>query len=229
MITLATGEMQTVAGVYEGLSPGAYVENSNPLLAKFRAPQGLVMDKNGNLYISDTGNNVIRKLNMPTRTLTTIAGIPGYGGTSVNEFHNPVGLAITSDGSTLYIADTNNHVVKALNTATNAISIAVGTGAPSLNAITDVGDGFDARSATLSFPADVAVDARGNLYIADAGNNRVRKVFANSGIITTIVGDGYAGTGARVSHPKGVEIDAYGNVYVSDTENNKVKKFVPQI
>jgi pilin isopeptide linkage protein len=231
MITLATGEMRTVAGVYEGLSAGSYAENSNPLLAKFKAPQGLVMDKNGNLYIADTGNHVIRKLNMSTNTLTTIAGTPQLGGFGPNQLNNPTGLALSPDGRTLYIADTNNHVIRALDTLTNVMTVAVGTGAPSVTALTaeGVGDNGAALAASLSFPADVAVDAQGNLYIADGGNNRVRKVFKSTGVIITIVGDGYVGTGARLNHPKGVEVDVYGNVFVSDTENNLVKRFVPQV
>jgi sugar lactone lactonase YvrE len=220
-----------VAGAYQGNSAGAYYNDGNPRNAKFAAPQGIAIDKNNVLYIADTNNNVIRRISADRTTIITIAGIPGYGGFSGDngpaasaELYHPVGLAVDANATALYIADMGNHRIRKIDLLTGIITTVAGTGTPSVNSATSegVGDGLPATQASLYFPHDVAIDAYGNLYIADSANNRIRKV--SGGVITTIAGNGYNN---GLNAPKGVAVDAAGNVYVSDSGNNIVKKYIP--
>jgi len=239
----ANGNLKTVAGVLEIGYGGGYSDGGGVATqARFNAPQGIAIDKNGNLYVADTNNHIIRKIT-PGGSISTIAGQPGIGGFSGDGgnataalLNNPVGLALDNDGN-LYVADTNNHRIRRIDLSTGKITTVAGSANLPTNSATaaGIGDNGDATNAMLFFPTDVAVDAAGNLYIADTQNHRVRKVFADTGIIITIAGDGYRGTAAngsvategRLSAPKGIAVDGNGNVYVSDTENNIVKKLVP--
>jgi len=138
----------------------------------------------------------------------------------------------------LYIADSSNNRVRMVSAATGIISTVAGTGAGSnspLNAPLGggyTGDGGPATSAELHAPSAVAVDAAGNLYIADAGNNVIRKVSAATGIITTVAGKGVAGysgdngpaASAELDNPNGIAVDAGGNLYIGDSFNNVVRK-----
>ncbi len=202
--------------------------------AVFDVPAAVALDSAGNLYIVDTENNRVRKVTASTNVITTIAGNGqlGYAGdgklATVAEFYHPLGVAVDSAGN-VYIADSGNHVIRKLTPSgsTYIITTVAGIGdTPGFG-----GDGGPATSASLNHPCGVAVDATGNLYIADTTNGRIRVVI--NGTIYTIAGNGrlgiFAGDGglaknASLSFPYGVTVDKQGNVYVADTQNHVIRE-----
>ncbi len=199
-------------------------------------PDGLVFDSIGNLYIADYLNNVVRKVT-PAGMISTYAGnsslglhYSGDGGpATAAAFYNLSGMAIDATGN-LYISDVDNNVIRKVNTA-GIISTYAGNGygAGSVGGYT--GDGGQATAAELSSPNGLIFDTLGNLYIADAANNVVRKVDP-SGVISTFAGTGTAGysgdggqaTSAKLNIPYGLAVDHIGNIYVSDQGNNVIRK-----
>ncbi|HEU0116448.1 MAG TPA: hypothetical protein VFQ80_17290, partial [Thermomicrobiales bacterium] len=155
--------------------------------ATFNRPSGIVVDKAGNVYISDELNHRIRKV-APNGTISTIAGtgegFGGYGGdggpAKDAQFSFPVGLAVDGTGN-LYIADSDNNRIRKIDAMTGVITTVAGSGL-----IGGGGDGGPATQADLNFPTGVAVDGAGNIYIADAGNDRIRRVSAANGVISTV-------------------------------------------
>ncbi|MCU1323157.1 MAG: repeat containing protein [Acidobacteriaceae bacterium] len=224
-----TGIITTVAGT--GTQQGYTGDNGPAIAAKLNQPYGLTFDANQNLYIADTGNNVLRKVVLASGTITTVAGtgVPAYlgdGGPAVAaQLNTPWGLSFTPDGS-IYIADLNNNVIRRISSS-NIITTVVGTGTRGFS-----GDKGAASTALLNSPAAVTVDVAGNIYVADSGNNRVRKVNISSGIITTIAGtvgdsnagDGGVSTGASLYGPYALLLDGPGNLYISDMFHNRVKR-----
>jgi sugar lactone lactonase YvrE len=201
MLCCGQGVISTVAGNGGSNSTG---DGGAATSASFH-PDGLVVDSAGNIYIADQNNNRIRKVD-PTGIISTVAGngntqFSGDGGTATSStvyiaaMHN--GLALDAAGN-LYIADDGHHRIRKVD-ANGIISTVAGNGSPNYS-----GDGVAATKTSLYRPSGVAVDAAGNLYIADTNNFRVRKVDA-SGIITTIAGNGaiaYAGDGGpALTHP----------------------------
>src|SRR5450759_2176659 len=225
----ANGFITTVAGNgTQGYSGDGYPATS----AQLNHPARVAVDRVGNLYIADTLNNRIRKVNL-SGTITTVArsgtpGIPGYSGhngqATKPHISFPWGVAMDSAGD-LYIADYGNHVIRKVDT-NGIITTVAGNGTAGYS-----GDGYSGTSAQIYDPNDVAVDSAGNLYIADGYiNNRVRKVYT-SGIITTVAGSGtpgiagYSGdsgpaTSAQLNGPFGVALDSAGNLYIADTDNS---------
>ena len=206
--------------------------NGGPaVLATLDYPAGLAVDAAGNVYISDTYNNQVRKV-ASNGIITAYAGNAehGYDGDGGNALRAvldfPAGLAIDAQGN-LYIADQHNSRIRRV-TADGTITTVAGTGEEGFS-----GDGGLATRAMLNYPADVALDAQGNLYIADQRNNRVRRV-DRDGIITTVVGNGqhgYDGDGgppllAILDYPGGLAFDPQGNLYIADHHNNRVRKVV---
>jgi uncharacterized protein (TIGR03437 family) len=203
-------------------------------------PAGLAFDKAGNLYIADTGNNVIRKVAPSTGTtsgtITTYAGSFANGKTYLGDggpaskagMYAPVAVAVDTSGN-LYIADTNNNVVRKVSTNL-IISTLAGNGNPGFS-----GDGGNPAFAKLSHPNGVTVDSTGNVYIADTLNSRIRLVSPNSTTINTVIGTGQAayygdngpGLQAAVNFPAGLSLDTSGNLIIADTDNSVVRKFVP--
>src|SRR5262249_35507775 len=139
---------------------------------------------------------------------------------------NPTGVAVDAAGN-FYIADQYNQRVRKVTVATGIITTVAGSGTLGF-----LGDNGAGTAAQLNYPTGVAADAAGNVYIADQGNHRIRKVDAGSGVITTIAGNGTANVGgdggpataAQLNSPEGVGVDAAGNVYIADTNNNRVRK-----
>ena len=217
------GNISTLAG--NGVL--SYAGDGGPAKsALFNSPQGVAVDTAGNFYISDTGNNVVRKVSS-NGTISNFAGngTAGFGGdgnaATGAQLNAPQGIAVDSAGN-VYIADTGNSRVRKVsggNISTIAGSGTVGFG----------GDGASATAAALNSPTAVAVDSAGNVYIADFGNNVVRKVAG--GTISTVAGngrqgysgDGGPGTQAQLNGPQGVAVDNAGNVYIADTLNSRIR------
>jgi len=163
--------------------------------------------------------------------ITTVAGngvatFGGDGGQAISaSLQNPRGVAVDASGN-LYVADFSNHRIRKVDTAGIITTFAGGNGTAAFS-----GEGVAATSASLNFPNRVAVDAAGNLYIADRNNNRVRKV-NTAGIITTVAGngvrsfsgDGGAAISASLDFPTGVAVDAAGNLYIADGDNSRIRK-----
>jgi sugar lactone lactonase YvrE len=207
--------------------------------ATMTSPSGVALDGAGNLYIADTGDNVIRKITAATGLIATVAGTgaAGYAGDGLAatsaELNGPWGVTVDAAGN-LYIADTANQRIRRVDAATGLITTVAGNGDPSGRGDgkgTYSGDGGQATLAGLSLPYSVAFDAAGNMYIADSGNDRVRKV-NTAGIISTYAGsanngyggDGFAATLALLHLPSGVALDAAGNLYIADTQNTAIRK-----
>ncbi len=200
--------------------------------AEFNTPVGVAFDSAGNLYIGDNSNSRVRKVNAATGIVTTVAGtgVAGYsgdGGAATSaQLNGPEVVALDSAGN-LYIAEYYNNRIRKVAAATGIITTVAGNGTQNYS-----GDGGAATSAALWSPTGVAVDSANNLYIADFGNHRIRKVAAATGIITTVAGNGtlgYSGdsgpaTSAELADPTQVVLDSVGNLIIADPGNNRVRK-----
>ena len=215
----------TVAGGGSSLGDGGAAT-----AAQLNNPRGIAVDWAGNLYIADTWNDRIRKVDT-AGLITTVAGsgtngFSGDGGAATSARLNyPYG--VTPDGAgNLYIADSRNHRIRKVDTAGN-ISTVAGTGTAGFS-----GDGDEATAAQLNLPGSVVLDRLGNLYIADRLNHRIRKV-DTAGVISTVAGssttgafggDGGAATAARLYDSSGVALDRSGNLYIADRDNRRIRK-----
>jgi sugar lactone lactonase YvrE len=219
------GVITTVAG---NGSSGFSGDGGPATQATFRDPHGVAVDSAGNLYIADSVNNRIRRVDQKG-IITTFAGRGrGYGGDG-----GPAAQALLADPKTLYMDDADNlYFVDLGNSAVRrvdkagTISTVAGTGAPGYG-----GDGGPATRATLKEPKGVWLTPKGEIYIADTGNHRVRRVDP-SGTITTVTGDGTpasSGDGgpaaqAKVNDPRAVAVDAAGNIYVGEETGQRIRK-----
>ncbi|PZF71893.1 NHL domain-containing protein [Taibaiella soli] len=211
---------------------GASGDGGLAVAAQLNLMGGTAVDANGNTYIADWNNHKIRKVDAVTGNISTIAGTGGTGFTgdggqaTAANLYNPNSVAIL--GNFLYIADGSNQVIRQVDLSTGIIGTVAGTGG--IGGLT--GDGGPATSAKLNTPSGVAVDTAGNIYIADYGNHKIRKVSRASGIITTIAGTGTGGfsgdsslaTAAQIKHPRGLAVDINNNLYIADVDNNRVRK-----
>jgi len=210
-------------------TPGYSGDNGPAASAQLNAPQGVAVDAFGNLYIADAGNHSIREVS--NGVITTVAGIGTAGNSGDNgpaasaQLNAPQGIAVDSAGN-LYIADSGNHSIRKVSGG--VVTTVAGTGTPGFS-----GDGGPAASADLNAPQGVALDTSGNLYIADSGNHRVRKLTA--GVILTIAGNGtetFSGDGgpaasAGLDGPAAIAVSSSGNVYVADSRDARVRILVP--
>jgi len=197
--------------------------------AELDFPTSVAVDSAGNVFIADSGNSRVRKVGT-NGIISTVAGngaigYSGDGGAAPSAaLAYPRGVAVDPAGN-LFIADTYNNRIRRVGT-NGVITTVAGNGAQNYS-----GDGAAATSAELYNPCGVAVDASGNLFIADTFNERIRKV-ANTGLISTVAGngayvfsgDGGAATTAELNEPNGVAVDAFGNVFIADTDNYRIRK-----
>ena len=186
--------------------------------ANLNAPQGVAVDSAGNLYIADSNNNRIRKVDT-NGVITTLATL-----------YFPIDVAVDNAGN-LYVTEQMGYTLKKFNTTTGAATVVAGNGTDSY-----FGDGGPASLASFNYPAGMTIDSSGNYYVADTSNQRIRKVSAETGTITTIagngtitetgfpLGDGGAATSATLNNPNGLTTDSAGNVYIADTGNNRIRK-----
>jgi len=212
-----------------GNGVGTYAGDGGPATnASLNNPCGVALDAFGNLYISDYGNNRIRKM-ATNGIISTVAGngtaaYAGDGGAATNaNLYSPSGVALDAFGR-LYIADHGDNRIRAVY-ANGVIATVAGNGTSAF-----AGDGGTAINASLNNPSGVALDVFGNLYIADTGNNRIRMVSTN-GVITTVAGngrntfagDGGAATNASLEYPAGLAFDAFGNLYIADWDDGRIR------
>jgi sugar lactone lactonase YvrE len=221
------GIITTVAGNGGfGFGQGGYNSDGiSATSAKLNYPSGVAVDSSNNLYIADSSNNRIRKVDgyglIHTVAGTGIAGYSGDGGVATSaKINYPAGVALGAAGN-LLIADANNNCVRSVTT-NNIITTVAGNGTNGY-----AGDGGSATNANMFAPQNVSMDQVGNLFIADTGNQRIREVGTN-GVITTVAGsvlnDGGLATNATLNQANGVAVDSVGNVYVADTYNNRIRK-----
>lgn len=220
------GVISTIAGT--GV-PGFAGDGAAATAAQLWDPMGVAVDSNGNVYIADTNNHRIRKIS--GTIISTIAGdgeqfFGGDGAAATSAvLDSPTSVAVDAAG-TVYVADRHNQRVRMISGTT--ITTIAGSGAPSFSGGFS-GDGASAIAATLARPSGVSVDASGNIYIADTGNQRIREL--GGGAIATVAGSGQQGFGGDGSAPSSVNLnsprsaapDALGNLSISDTLNQLIR------
>ncbi|MEO5646878.1 MAG: MopE-related protein, partial [Chitinophagaceae bacterium] len=205
-----------------------YGDNVQATSTGIGGSRGVAIDSRGNIYIAESDRSRIRKINT-SGIITTIAGTgtQGYNGDNIPainaQLNQPTGVTVDKNGN-VYIADQPNNRIRKIDTA-GIITTIAGNGTFSFS-----GDGGPASSAGLFLPTDITIDSVGNIYIADGGNHRIRKI-NTTGIITTIAGTGIQGyngdniqaTTARLYQPATVAV-SNGNIYIADQTNNRIRK-----
>ena len=239
--TLAGGTTTAFAGSLTAY--GEHGDGGQATAASLYHPGGTAVDAKGDVFIADSGDNVIREVT-PAGVIRRFAGtgiaglgIAGLGfPAALSNLDHPQNVAVNAAGD-VFVADTyNNRVVKV--TPQGQVSTVAGDGVPGHS-----GDGRLAAFAELNSPTGLAVDADGNLYIADSANNVIRRVDAKTGIITTVAGDyaadqandglgGFSGDGgpatsAQLNDPQGIAVDGAGDLFIADTFNNAIREVTP--
>jgi NHL repeat len=201
--------------------------------ARLKNPEGAAgVAANGDLYLADTDNHAIRKVAYATGIITTVAGtgLPGYTGdgglATAAKLKFPEDVAFDPNGD-IYIADTGSHVIRKVLAATGVITTVAGNGLPGIT-----GDGGAATAARLNSPRGIQVASNGDLYIGDRSNDKIRKVTAATGVISTYAGTGTAGysgdggvaTAATFRHPQGLHLTASGELYIADCNNHVIRR-----
>ena len=228
---LMQGTMETVAGV-SGVP--FYKRDGIPAVdAQIYLPQGVAVDALGNIFLSDTGNNRVRRVDAQTGLISTVAGVSGSGLTGDNgpatsaELSAPAAMIIDGAGDIIF-SDSGNDAVRRINLATGIITTVAGQ----LGAAGFGGDGGPATAALMNSPEGLALNARGDLFISDLNNARVRKVDAVTGFISTVVGTGHPGTigdggpglAAQLTLPYGIAMNVAGDLYIADLGTNTVRE-----
>jgi trimeric autotransporter adhesin len=229
MVAKSTRIISTVAGNGQ---IGFSGDGGQATEAQLRSPRGVAVDAYGDMYI--LANDRIRKVKKSTGIITTVAGtrggFSGDGGQAISAAKSAgiarlQGIAIDASGN-IYIADAGTYRIRVVTKSTGIITTVAGNGQNGFS-----GDGGYATSAAIGVCQGIAVDALGNIYIADTYNNRIRVVTKSTSIITTVAGNGEYGdagdggqaTSAEVRSPRGVAVDASGNIYISDIMSNTIR------
>jgi sugar lactone lactonase YvrE len=215
------GVVTTLAG-----NPLAGSTNGTGTGASFNSPSGVAIDGSGNIFVADSKNNLIRKIN-PAGGVSTLAGSGSSGSTNgmgtAASFNNPTGVAVDMAGN-VYVADHGNNLIRKISPV-GMVSTLAGSGSQGSSNATGV-------AASFNQPIGIAVDPGGTVYVADFGNNLIRAI-STSGIVSTLAGTGSAGssdgslTTASFSGPTGIAVDGRGNVYVADFNNNAIRRITP--
>jgi sugar lactone lactonase YvrE len=214
----ANGEVNTLAGSEEGFEDGSAASS------KFEYPFGIAVDLSGNVYVADTDNHKIRKIDT-AGNVTTIAGsTAGFAdGEGANaQFDSPYGIAVDNVGN-IYVADVTNHRIRKI-APNGLVSTIAGTGESGYK------DG-DSSASKFARPYGLAIDNQGKIYVADRDNHKIR-IIDTDGKVSTLAGStqGFAdrnGINAQFNYPNSVAIDALGCVYVADSDNHKIRKIMP--
>lgn len=214
-------------GTTGATGPTGITNPDSSITVGFSAPDDVAVDAAGNVYVADYGNNLIRKIT-PAGVVTTLAGTGNAGAINATgtlaSFNGPSGITVDAAGN-VYVADQGNNVIRKITPA-GVVTTFAGT-----VAVADTSNTVTAEPTFLG-PSGVAVDPLGNVYVADAGDNEIRKV-SPSGTIITLAGNANSGaddgndTTATFNNPTGVALDASGNVYVADMLNNMIRKITP--
>lgn len=239
-ISRSDGKIETIAGTFLGFNvvdPSPHGgDDGSALKAHLNVPFGIATAGNGDIYIADAGNQVIRRIDASTGKISVYAGNyakplawSGDGGAATGAtLHTPHDIAIDATGN-VFIADKDNHAIRKVTAGTSIISTVAG-GGPDKKGY--AGDNGPATSARLDTPQGIAIAANGDLYIADAGNHVIRKVEATTGKIMTVAGTGTFGfsgdngpaTGAKLYGPTRIAVDQAGNLYIADHGNHVIRK-----
>jgi sugar lactone lactonase YvrE len=229
----AKGILTTIAGTGQKGDGG---DGEAATKAQFNGMHSLAVTANGDLYLADTWNNRVRKIDAKTGVITTVAGtgqkgFSGDGGPAAKaQFGGIYCVALDPKGERLYLADLDNRRIRVVDLKSGTVNTVAGNGERGVPK-----DGADARSAPLVDPRAVAVDAKGNVYILERSGHALR-VVDDKGKIRTVAGTGKAGaTGdggdarqATLNGPKHLCIDLEGNVLIADTENHLIRKYLPK-
>jgi mucin-19 len=211
----------TFAGSSQGFSDGTGISS------QLNTPSGIAMDASGNMYVTEAGSRRIRKIT-PTGVVTLLAGNGTSGfsdATGTNAlFNNPQGIVVVPSGNNIYVSDTGNNRIRVITSA-GLVTTLAGQATAGFSDATGT-------NALFNEPRGIAIDVNGNIYVADRGNNRIRRVTA-SGVVTTFAGSGTAtyfdavGTNAGFRSPWGIAVDTNGNVYVNENNTGIIRKISP--
>jgi len=228
----------TVRFLVGSAEKGRFAGDGGPAVeATLNFPSAVVADRHGTLYIADTFNHRVRRVDAATGMIWTLAGtgparFAGDGGPAIKAMlYEPVALALDDERDLLYIADLANYRVRVVDLETGRITTYAGNGEREYD-----GDGHQAAHAALSGPSGLALDAEGNLYIADTFSGRIRKVDLATRTISTVAGDGtayrYQGMpnefSTSLSRPAGIALAADGTLYITDSDNHLIRKWSPR-
>ncbi len=224
----------TIAGTG---NPGFSGDGGLATAAQLNFPSSLAIDDAGNVYIADYYNNRVRMITASSGIITTIAGntnlgdtVWGYsgdGGPATAAEYNSINAVTVDHSGNVYLVDAGNNCIRKITAFTGIVQTIAGNGNSGYS-----GDGDTATKATLNSPDGIALDASGNIYISDAGNNVVRTVNVSTGTISTLAGNGIAGfsgdggaaSSAELYNPAGMAFDPRGNLYIADELNSRIRK-----
>jgi sugar lactone lactonase YvrE len=228
-LTVLTGIIATFVGNGQSSYNG---ENLLATSASLSGPRGIFLDSSSNLYVADTNNHRIRKIDVITKVITTIvgngqSGYTGDNGVGTNAKLNKPNSVFVDTSGNVFIADYNNYCIRKLTKATSIIATIVGSGSYGYS-----GDNGLATNAKMRQPFDMLVDSIGNILVSDGNNNVIRKVSISTNIITTIVGTGLAtfdgddasATSKSLYKQACIALDNSGNLYIADKYNNRIRK-----